>query len=48
MPQELGRIEKPLAERFAKGRKLYLVPLVYSSKDTPPEYNESPAATGNR
>ena len=40
MPQELGRIEKPLAERFAKGRKLYLVPLVYSSKDTPPEYNE--------
>jgi len=40
MPEELGRIEKPPAERFAKGRKLYLVPLVYSSKDTPPEYNE--------
>jgi len=40
MPEELGRIEKPPAERFAKGRKLYLVPLVYSSKDTPPGYNE--------
>ena len=40
MPEELGRIEKPPAERFAKGRKLYLVPLVYSSEDTPPGYNE--------
>ena len=40
MPEELGRIEKPLAGRFAKGKKLYLVPLVYSSKDAPPEYTE--------
>ncbi len=40
MPEELGKIEKPAAERFAKARKLYLVPLVYSSKDTPAEYYE--------
>lgn len=40
MSEELGRIEKPAAERFARGRKLYLVPLVYSGKGTPPGYDE--------
>lgn len=40
MSEELGRIEKPPAERFAGGRKLYLVPLVYSGKDAPAGYGE--------
>jgi hypothetical protein len=40
MPEELGKIERPAAEQFARARKLYLVPLVYSSKDTPAEYYE--------
>ena len=31
MSEELGKIEKPLAEDFKAGRKLYFVPLVFSS-----------------
>ena len=33
MPEELGRIEKPLIEEFRTGRKLYFVPLVYPLKE---------------
>lgn len=38
MAEELGRIEKPLVSSFRKGRKLYFVPLIYSSKELPPEF----------
>ncbi|MBM4447281.1 MAG: hypothetical protein FJ023_08055 [Chloroflexi bacterium] len=40
MTQELGKIEKPEAASFKKGRKLLLVPLIYSHKDAPSEYTE--------
>ena len=40
MAEELGRIEKPEAERFEGERKLYLVPLLFAAKDSPPEYVE--------
>ncbi len=40
MTEQIGRIEKPPAERFKQKRKLYLVPLIYSNKDAPPEYKE--------
>ena len=40
MSQELGKIEKPQAEEFKKGRKLYFVPLVYCEKEPPAEYLE--------
>ena len=38
MSEELGKIEKPSAERFKNRRKLLLVPLVFSGKDAPPDY----------
>ena len=31
MAEELGRINKPEAEQFKKGRRLFLVPLVFGS-----------------
>ena len=40
MSQELGKIEKPPAEEFKKGRKLYFVPLIYCEKEPPAEYLE--------
>lgn len=40
MSEQLGRIEKPEAERFKRGKKLYLVPLIYSGDDAPEEYRE--------
>ena len=40
MAQELGKIDKPEAGSFKQGRKLFLVPLIYSAKDAPPEYVE--------
>jgi len=40
MAQELGKIEKPEAGGFRQKRKLFLVPLLYSGKDAPPEYVE--------
>ena len=38
MSEQLGRIEKPEAERFRKGKKLYLVPVVYCGDEAPDEY----------
>jgi hypothetical protein len=38
MSEELGKIEKPPVEDFKKGRKLYFVPLIYSSQDLPDDY----------
>lgn len=40
MTEELGKIEKPQAEDFKKGRKLYFVPLIYRSEEPPEEYLE--------
>lgn len=40
MAQELGKIDKPEAGSFKQGRKLFLVPLIYSARDAPPEYVE--------
>lgn len=38
MAEQLGRIEKPEANRFAGGRKLFLVPLLFSGKDAPDDF----------
>jgi hypothetical protein len=40
MPEQLGKIERLEAERFKQGKKLYLVPLVYSVEEAPDEYKE--------
>ncbi len=37
---ELGKIEKPSAEDFKKGKKLYFVPLLFSSENAPEEYKK--------
>ncbi len=40
MSEELGKIEKPLAEGFKTGRKLYFIPLVYLGEKAEVEYQE--------
>ena len=40
MAPELGKLSKPEAGSFRHSRKLFLVPLIYSAKDAPSEYNE--------
>ena len=40
MTTPLGQIQKPEAERFKKGRKLYLVPLFVAPPDSPPDLQE--------
>jgi len=40
MSPELSKISKPEAGSFKHSRKLFLVPLIYSSKDAPAEYIE--------
>lgn len=40
MPEEIGRIEKPAAESFAGGRKLFFVSLIYAGTDAPADYME--------
>ncbi len=40
MPEQLGKIERLEVERFKKGKKLYLVPLIYSGEEAPDEYKE--------
>lgn len=40
MAEQLGKIEKPFAEPFKQGKKLYLVPLIYLNEDSPSEYKE--------
>jgi hypothetical protein len=35
MAEELGKIEKPLAENFKAGRKLYFVPMILGAPDLP-------------
>lgn len=41
--EQIGRIEKPSAERFKQGKKLYLIPLMYANKNAPPEFKEKVA-----
>ena len=38
MSEELGRIDRPEAEGFRAGRKLYLVPLVFGPRKPAPDY----------
>jgi hypothetical protein len=38
MAEELGKIEKPPAENFKKGRKLFFVPAVYPGEGSEEEY----------
>ena len=40
MSEELGKVEKPPADEFKKGRKIYFVPLIYCGKEAPPDYIE--------
>ena len=40
MPEELGKIEKPAAEDYKAGRKLFFVPLIFSTQDLPQEFTE--------
>jgi hypothetical protein len=40
MAEELGKIEKPRADDFKKGRKLYFIPLIYHGEEPPEEYLE--------
>ena len=38
MAEELGKIEKPSAEEFKQGRKLYFIPLIYRGQESPEDY----------
>ncbi len=40
MSEELGKINKPEAEEFKKGKKLYFVPLIYCGEESPADYRE--------
>jgi hypothetical protein len=40
MSEQLGRIERLEVERFKQGKKLYLVPIVYSGEGAPDDYKE--------
>lgn len=40
MAEQLGKMEKPEAQQFAGKRKLFLVPLIFSGQNAPPEYTE--------
>jgi hypothetical protein len=40
MTEQLGKIEKLEVEHFRRGKKLYLVPLIYSGDEAPDEYKE--------
>ena len=40
MAEQLGKVEKPDIEHFTSKRKLFLVPLIFSGKEAPPDYVE--------
>jgi len=40
MSEELGKINKPEAEEFRKGKKLYFVPLIYCGDESPADYRQ--------
>jgi len=40
MAEKLGEINKPPAENYHSGRKLYFIPLLFCGAESPPEYLE--------
>ena len=38
MAEELGKIEKPAAEEYKEGRKLFFIPLIYRGVESPDDY----------
>ena len=40
MAEEIGKLEKPPAEPFKPGKKIYLVPLIFAGEGAPSEYKE--------
>jgi hypothetical protein len=40
MAEELGKIEKPAAADYRNGKKIFFVPLIFSSQEMPAEYTE--------
>jgi hypothetical protein len=40
MAEQIGKIEKPVAEEFKASRKVYLLPLIFAGEDAPTEYAE--------
>jgi len=40
MAEELGRLDRPEAGQFRGKKKLFLVPLLFSWQDSPPDYTE--------
>ena len=40
MAEQLGKIEKPEAEKFSKGKKLFFVPLIFSPPEPEGEFDE--------
>lgn len=40
MAEELGKIEKPAAEDYRSGKKIFFVPLIFSRQELPVEYIE--------
>jgi hypothetical protein len=40
MSAKLGKMEKPAADEFKKGRRLFFIPLVFGGNDLPTEYLE--------
>ncbi len=40
MSEQLGKIERPKADEFKKGRRLFFVPLIFSPPETQKEYQE--------
>ncbi|MEW6142911.1 MAG: hypothetical protein AB1597_07130 [Chloroflexota bacterium] len=40
MAPEIGQIEKPAADQYKSSRKIYIVPLVLHSENSPEEYKE--------
>lgn len=40
MSEELGKLEKPAADSFREGRRLFFIPLIYRGLESPSEYLE--------
>ena len=40
MSEQVGKIEKPLAEDYVLGRKLYFIPLILTPKEAPADFQE--------
>jgi hypothetical protein len=40
MAEELGKIEKPSAENYRSGKKIFYVPLIFNTQEMPEEYSD--------